>query len=70
MHDARGSTAFAENTPGYYQNMEFDDEIDYRQRYLECLYGTPGGAPEHGSHDESNIVCSGYERTSYMLPRK
>ena len=45
-HIPRGSTAYVENTPIEYHNLEFDKEIDYRQNYLECLYGTSGGDPE------------------------
>ena len=51
-HDARGSTAFAENTPRDYYNLEFDDEIELRQQYLDWLFGgTSDGTPEHGSED-------------------
>ena len=63
-HDTRGSTVFAEHMLDYYYNMSFDEEISYRQSFLDYLDGTPGGGPEHGSHEESNDP-----KFKYMIQR-
>ena len=53
-HDARGSTVFADHTTIHYNNLSFDEEIALRQSFVNYLYGSHGGGPEHGSHEESD----------------